>query len=57
MLVLPFWYWLAQVVLEKRLLNGCSSSSGLVVVVVFDVFLISSPTFFTHGSLIHCVCV
>jgi len=27
-LVLPFWYWLTQVVLEKRLLNGCSSSSS-----------------------------
>ena len=26
-LVLPFWYWLTQVVLEKRPLNGCSSSS------------------------------
>jgi len=26
-LVLPFWYRLTQVVLEKRLLNGCSSSS------------------------------
>jgi len=25
-LVLPFWYWLSQVVLEKRLLNWCSSS-------------------------------
>jgi len=25
-LVLPFWYWLTQVVLEKRPLNGCSSS-------------------------------
>jgi len=24
---LPFWYWLTQVVLEKRPLNGCSSSS------------------------------
>jgi len=23
-LVFPFWYWLSQVVLEKRLLNGCS---------------------------------
>jgi len=23
-LVLPFWYWLTQVVPEKRLLNGCS---------------------------------
>jgi len=28
-LALPFWYWLTQVVLEKRPLNGCS-----VVVVV-----------------------
>jgi len=26
-LVLPFWYWLNQVILEKRPLNGCSSSS------------------------------
>jgi len=25
---LLFWYWLTQVVLEKRLLNGCSSSSS-----------------------------
>ena len=24
-LVLPFWYWLTQVVQEKRPLNGCSS--------------------------------
>ena len=27
-LVLPFWYWLTHVVLEKRPLNGCSSSSS-----------------------------
>jgi len=26
-MVLPFWYWLTQVVLEKRPLNGCSSDS------------------------------
>jgi len=34
-LVLPFWYWLTQVVLEerKRPLNGCSSSSGIVRVI------------------------
>ena len=25
-LSLPFWYWLTQVVLEKRPLNGCSNS-------------------------------
>jgi len=25
-LVIPFWYRLTQVVLEKRPLNGCSSS-------------------------------
>jgi len=30
-LVLPFWYRLTQVVLEKRPLNGCSS----VVVLMF----------------------
>ena len=29
-LVLPFWYRLSQVVLEKRPLNGCSSSSSNV---------------------------
>jgi len=28
-LVLSFWYRLTQVILEKRLLNGCSSSSRL----------------------------
>ena len=27
-LVLPFWYQITQVVLEKRPLNGCSSSSS-----------------------------
>jgi len=27
-LVLPFWYWLTQVVLEKRPFNGCSISSS-----------------------------
>jgi len=27
-LVVPFWYWLAEVFLQKRLLNGCSSSSS-----------------------------
>ena len=27
-LVLPFWYWLTQVVLEKKPLNRCSSSSS-----------------------------
>jgi len=26
----PFWRWLTQVVLEKRSLNGCTSSSSLV---------------------------
>ena len=28
-LILPFWYWLTQVVLEERPLNGCSSSSTI----------------------------
>ena len=26
--VLPFWYWLTQVVLEKRPLNECSNGSS-----------------------------
>ena len=30
-LVLPFWYRLTQVVLEKRPLNGCSCSSSLLI--------------------------
>ena len=30
-LVLPFWYQLTRVVLENRLLNGCSSSSKTFV--------------------------
>ena len=32
-LILPFWYWLTQVVLEKRPLNRCSSSSIYFVIV------------------------
>ena len=28
-MVLPFWCRLIQVVLEKRLLNGCSSTSSI----------------------------
>jgi len=34
--VLPFWYRLTQVVLEKRPLNGCSCS--VVVMPVFIIF-------------------
>ena len=30
-LVLPFWYWLTQVIMEKRPLNGCSSVHCQVV--------------------------
>ena len=36
-MVLPFWYRLTQVVLEKRPLNGCNV--GLVVVVVVVVVI------------------
>ena len=32
-LVLPFWYLLTQSVLENRQLNGCTTSSTLVVVI------------------------
>ena len=34
-MVLSFWCWLTQVALEKRLLNGCSSS-----VVMTDYYLV-----------------
>ena len=37
-LVLPFWYQLSQVVLEKRPLNGCSSSSSLLCFVYCSLF-------------------
>jgi len=30
-MVLPFWYWLTQVFLEKSLLNGCSMVKLLIV--------------------------
>jgi len=31
-MVLPFWCWLTEVVLEKKLLNGCS----VVVCIIFN---------------------
>jgi len=34
-LVLPFWCWLTQVFLEKRPLNGCSSSSPYLLMKCF----------------------
>ena len=37
-LVLPFWYRLTQVVLEKRPLNGCSSWYEQVCIVRFRIF-------------------
>ena len=33
-LVLPFWCRFTQVVLEKRPLNGCSSSSSILLLIV-----------------------
>jgi len=38
-LVLPFWYRLTQVFLEKRPLNGCSSSSNVLACRFNPVFL------------------
>ena len=37
-LVLPFWYWLAPIVLEKRPLIVCSSSSFSVCGIIYDLF-------------------
>ena len=45
-LVLPFWYWLTQVVLEKRSLNGCS-----VIVVVVALKLTWVPSRFNISAL------
>jgi len=41
-LVLPFWYWLTEVVLEKRPLNECS----VVVVNIHCVTKIPTPVSF-----------
>jgi len=38
-LVLPFWYRLTQVVLEKRLLNGCSSSSSSSSITILPTYI------------------
>ena len=47
-LVLPFWYWLTQVVLEKRPLSGCNCNSSSTAAL---------PNFITqllfHGHLIY----
>ena len=55
-LVWPFWYWLTQVVLEKRLLNGCTSSSSLCLMVRCVWFLTSgkwSQGMFRHVVQLH----
>jgi len=46
-LVLPFWYQLTQVVLKKRRLNGCSSSSLAVLCLwyIFAMVLLASVEF------------
>ena len=47
-LLLPFWYRLTQVVLEKRPLNGCSSSSYCQVAYLGnEIFLITTHSFVT----------
>ena len=50
-LVLPFWYRLTQVVLEKRPLNGCSS------VVVVYVYAIYFCTFFVFALFCQYMCI
>jgi len=37
-MVLPFWYWLTHVVLEKKPLNGCNVVVVVVVVVLEKLF-------------------
>jgi len=50
-LVLPFWYRLTQVVLEKRLLNGCCCC--ITVEVVMQNFAKSEYPFVLKFSSIH----
>ena len=40
-LVLPFWYRLSQVVLEKRPQNGCTGSSIVVFALTAAVYIIT----------------
>jgi len=49
-LVLPFWYWLTQVVMERRPLNGCSSSnsSSLLLLLVGDYGLLTLVAYYSR---------
>jgi len=59
-LVLPFWYRLTQVVVEKRLLNGCSSSSSYIPVLFHNagmiVFAFSALTLLVGRQEGHLAC-
>ena len=61
-LVLPFWYWLTQVVPKKRPLNGCSSSS--LFHTALDVFIdtfhnleVCSVSSFNVFFTLCCICL
>jgi len=47
-LILPSWCQLTQVVLEKRSLNGCSISSGILLRLTFVVIFISDVWSYVH---------
>ena len=47
-LVLPFWYRLTQVIQEKRLLNGCSSTSSSSTEETIIAFLEPTDVFHMH---------
>ena len=51
-LVLPFWYRLTEVVLEKRPLNGCRSSSASMTVVIV---VWANEQCWCRTPYIHCV--
>jgi len=54
-LVLPFWFWLTQVVLEKRPLNGCSSSSYRDVWLVFRLAVYTLSISMSVMGFIQCI--
>jgi len=52
---LPFWCWLTQIVLEKRLLDGCSSKSSQIRVIM-QLFAFSALTLLVGRQEGHPAC-
>jgi len=56
-MVLPFWCWLTQIVLKKRLLNGCNSSRLVEAeYLMIDVMFVSKCTADTYIIALQSIC-